>query len=172
MYFFFLGQNVINCYIYLTEEILKENPNICAYIAPSLDASLDAKFIDFNRKKHPKSKSRYGITHLVFCTTSGEDMPGADFPKHIWVRLNPNPYNSVLSQTQANPAHSAHFATSTDNNKNAGVLVVQSEITTVTFCGPSDTHLDCLVAQALLGDGTGALITGADPVVGVDRPFF
>ncbi|KAI4338207.1 hypothetical protein L6164_016551 [Bauhinia variegata] len=25
-------------YMYLTEEILKENPNMCAYMAPSLDA--------------------------------------------------------------------------------------------------------------------------------------
>ena len=54
------------------------------------------------------------------------------------------------------------------NNKDARVLVIHSEITTVTFRGPSDTHLDCLVGQALLGDGTGALIIGADPIVGVE----
>ncbi|KAH9291615.1 hypothetical protein KI387_043196 [Taxus chinensis] len=33
-------------YMYLTEEILKENPNVCAYMAPSLDARQDMVVVE------------------------------------------------------------------------------------------------------------------------------
>lgn len=42
----------------------------------------------------------------------------------------------------------------------------------MTFRGPSETHLDSLVGQALFGDGAAAVIVGSDPVVGVERPLF
>ncbi|KAK2990986.1 hypothetical protein RJ640_005468 [Escallonia rubra] len=58
-----------------------------------------------------------------------------------------------------------------ENNAGACVLVVYSEITTVTFRRPSDTHLDSLVGQALFGDGVVAVIVGADPDVSVERPL-
>ncbi|PHT48755.1 Chalcone synthase 2 [Capsicum baccatum] len=59
-----------------------------------------------------------------------------------------------------------------ENNKGARVLVVCSEITVVTFCGPSDTHLDSMVGQALFGDGTTALIVGSNSLPGVQKPLF
>uniref|UniRef100_A0A7N0V9W2 Chalcone synthase n=2 Tax=Kalanchoe fedtschenkoi TaxID=63787 RepID=A0A7N0V9W2_KALFE len=59
-----------------------------------------------------------------------------------------------------------------ENNKGARVLVVCSEITAVTFRGPSDTHLDSLVGQALFGDGAAAIIIGSDPVPEVEKPLF
>ena len=33
-------------YMYLNEEILKENPNMCAYMAPSLDARQDMVVVE------------------------------------------------------------------------------------------------------------------------------
>ena len=39
-----------------------------------------------------------------------------------------------------------------------------SEITAVTFRGPSETHLDGLVGLARFDDGASALIMGADPI--------
>ncbi|KAF3662328.1 Chalcone synthase 2 [Capsicum annuum] len=59
-----------------------------------------------------------------------------------------------------------------ENNKGARVLVVCLEITAVTFRGPSDTHLDSMVGQALFGDGTAALIVGSNPLPGVEKPLF
>ncbi|XP_042508261.1 chalcone synthase-like, partial [Macadamia integrifolia] len=59
-----------------------------------------------------------------------------------------------------------------ENNKGARVLVVCCEITALIFRGPSDTHFDSLVGQALLGDGAAALIVGADPLPGVEKPLF
>ncbi|KAK7400088.1 hypothetical protein VNO78_11288 [Psophocarpus tetragonolobus] len=58
-----------------------------------------------------------------------------------------------------------------ENNKGARVLVVCSQITTVTFRGPSDTHLDSLVGQALFGDGAAAVIVGSDPLP-LEKPLF
>ncbi|KAK2978115.1 hypothetical protein RJ640_028669 [Escallonia rubra] len=59
-----------------------------------------------------------------------------------------------------------------ENNTGARVLVVYSEITAVTFRGPSDTHLDSLVGQALFDDGDVAVIVGADPDFSVERSLF
>jgi len=49
---------------------------------------------------------------------------------------------------------------------------VCSEITAVTFRGPSESHLDSLVGQALFGDGAAAVIVGADPDERAERPLF
>ena len=50
--------------------------------------------------------------------------------------------------------------------------MVCSEITVVTFRGPSESHLDSLVGQALFGDGAAAVIVGADPDPSLERPLF
>ncbi|GMN72548.1 hypothetical protein TIFTF001_052870, partial [Ficus carica] len=160
-------------YMYLNEEILKENPNICAYMAPSLDARQDMVVVEVPRlgkeaatkaiKEWGQPKSK--ITHLVFCTTSGVDMPGADYQLTKLLGLRPSVKRLMMYQQGC-------FAGGTvlrlakdlaENNKGARVLVVCSEITAVTFRGPSDTHLDSLVEQALFGDGAAAMIIGADP---------
>ncbi|GLJ06440.1 hypothetical protein SUGI_0039210 [Cryptomeria japonica] len=59
-----------------------------------------------------------------------------------------------------------------ENNRGARVLVVCSEITTITFRGPSDTHFANLIGQALFGDGAAAVIIGADPMYQIEKPCF
>ncbi|PSS24090.1 Chalcone synthase [Actinidia chinensis var. chinensis] len=168
-------------YMYLTEEILKENPSVCAYMAPSLDARQDMVVVEVPKlgkeaaqraiKEWGQPKSK--ITHLVFCTTSGVDMPGADYQLTKLLGLRPSVKRLMMYQQGC-------FAGGTvlrlakdlaENNKGARVLVVCSEITAVTFRGPSDTHLDSLVGQALFGDGAAAVIVGADPTE-VEKPLF
>ncbi|KAK9108636.1 hypothetical protein Syun_024647 [Stephania yunnanensis] len=169
-------------YMHLTEDILKANPSICAYDAPSLDARQDMVVVEVPKLGkeaatkaikewgHPKSK----ITHLVFCTTSGVDMPGADYQLTKLLGLRSSVKRFMMYQQGC-------FAGGTvlrlakdlaENNKGSRVLVVCSEITAVTFRGPSDTHLDSLVGQALFGDGAGALIIGSDPDLITERPLF
>ncbi|KAB2599057.1 chalcone synthase [Pyrus ussuriensis x Pyrus communis] len=169
-------------YMYLTEEILKENPSVCEYMAPSLDARQDMVVVEvprlgkeaatkaINEWGQPKSK----ITHLVFCTTSGVDMPGADYQLTKLLGLCPSVKRLMMYQQGC-------FAGGTvlrlakdlaENNKGARVLVVCSEITAVIFRGPSDTALDNLVGQALFGDGAAAVIIGADPMPEVEKPLF
>ncbi|RWR74429.1 chalcone synthase [Cinnamomum micranthum f. kanehirae] len=168
-------------YMQLTEDFLKENPNICAYMAPSLDARQDMVVVEVPKlgkeaaskaiKEWGQSKSK--ITHLVFCTTSGVDMPGADYQLTKLLGLRPSVKRLMMYQQGC-------FAGGTvlrlakdlaENNAGARVLVVCSEITAVTFRGPSDSHLDSLVGQALFGDGAAAVIVGADPVQ-AERPLF
>nr|Q9ZS40.1 RecName: Full=Chalcone synthase 2; AltName: Full=DcCHS2; AltName: Full=Naringenin-chalcone synthase 2 [Daucus carota]CAA07245.1 carrot chalcone synthase 2 [Daucus carota] len=169
-------------YMHITEEYLKENPNVCAYEAPSLDARQDLVVVEVPRLGkeaaakaikewgHPKSK----ITHLIFCTTSGVDMPGADYQLTKLLGLRPSVKRFMMYQQGC-------FAGGTvlrlakdlaENNTGARVLVVCSEITAVTFRGPSDSHLDSLVGQALFGDGAAAVIVGSDPDLSVERPLF
>nr|AFH68066.1 chalcone synthase [Pyrus pyrifolia] len=169
-------------YMYLTEEILKENPSVCEYMAPSIDARQDmvvVKVPKLGKEAATKAIKEWGqpkskITHLVFCTTSGVDMPGADYQLTKLLGLRPSVKRLMMYQQGC-------FAGGTvlrlakdlaENNKGARVLVVCSEITAVTFRGPSDTHLDSLVGQALFGDGAAAVIIGADPVPEVEKPLF
>lgn len=168
-------------YMYLTEEMLKENPNICAYMAPSLDARQDMVVVEVPKlgkeaaKKaikewgQPKSK----ITHLIFCTTSGVDMPGADYQLTKLLSLRPS-VNRLMMYQQGCYGGGTVLRLAKDlaeNNKGARVLVVCSEITAMTFRGPNDTHLDSLVGQALFGDGAAAIIVGSDPLE-VENPLF
>ncbi|XP_020204229.1 chalcone synthase [Cajanus cajan] len=169
-------------YMHLTEEFLKENPNICAYMEPSLDARQDIVVVEvpkLGKEAATKAIKEWGqpkskITHLVFCTTSGVDMPGADYQLTKLLGLRPSVKRLMMYQQGC-------FAGGTvlrlakdlaENNKGARVLVVCSEITAVTFRGPSETHLDSLVGQALFGDGAAAVIVGADPDLAVERPLF
>ncbi|CAL1398463.1 unnamed protein product [Linum trigynum] len=169
-------------YMHVTEEYLKENPNMCAYMAPSLDARQDIVVVEvpkLGKEAASKAIKEWGqpkskITHLVFCTTSGVDMPGADYQLTKLLGLRPSVKRFMMYQQGC-------FAGGTvlrlakdlaENNKGARVLVVCSEITAVTFRGPSDSHLDSLVGQALFGDGAAAVIIGADPDEKVERPMF
>nr|WGT83873.1 chalcone synthase [Lysimachia christinae] len=169
-------------YMYLTEEILKENPNVCAYMAPSLDARQDMVVVEvpkLGKEAATKAIKEWGqpkskITHLVFCTTSGVDMPGADYQLTKLLGLRPSVKRLMMYQ-QGCFAGGTVMRVAKDlaeNNRGARVLVVCSEITAVTFRGPTETHLDSMVGQALFGDGAGALIIGSDPIPQIEMPLF
>ncbi|MFS7984718.1 Chalcone synthase 1 [Helianthus anomalus] len=74
-------------HMHLTEEYLKENPNIYKYGAPSLDSRQEELAVEvpkLGKEAAVKAIKEWGepkskITHLIFTTTSGADMPGADF---------------------------------------------------------------------------------------------
>ncbi|KAA8548458.1 hypothetical protein F0562_000142 [Nyssa sinensis] len=169
-------------YLYLTEEILKENPNVCEYMAPSLDARQDILVVEVPKlgkeaamsaiKEWGQPKSK--ITHLVFCTTSGLDMPGADYQLTMLLGLNPSIKRFMMYQ-QGCAAGGTVLRIAKDlaeNNQGARVLVVCSEITVSIFRGPSETHIDSLVGQVLFGDGAAAVIVGSDPEPGIEKPLF
>ncbi|XP_074275139.1 chalcone synthase-like [Silene latifolia] len=169
-------------YMHLTEEILKEKPNLCEYMGSSLDTRQDMVVSEVPRlgkeaavkaiKEWGQPKSK--ITHVIMCTTSGVDMPGADYQITKLLGLRPSVRRFMLYQQGC-------FAGGTvlrlakdlaENNRGARVLVVCSEITAICFRGPTDTHLDSMVGQALFGDGAGALIVGSDPDLSIERPLF
>nr|CDU43729.1 chalcone synthase [Hurkaea josiae] len=170
-------------HMHLTEDFLKENPHMCAYMAPSLDTRQDIVVVEvpkLGKEAAVKAIKEWGqpkskITHVVFCTTSGVDMPGADYQLTKLLGLRPSVKRLMMYQQGC-------FAGGTvlrlakdlaENNRGARVLVVCSEITAVTFRGPSDTHLDPLVGQALFSDGAAALIVGSDPDTSAgEKPIF
>ncbi|KAE8673840.1 Chalcone synthase [Hibiscus syriacus] len=87
-------------YMYLTEEILKENPNVCAYMAPSLDARQDMVVVEvpkLGKEAATKAIKDWG-QHLVFCTTSGVDMPGADYQLTKLLGLRPSVKRLMMYQ--------------------------------------------------------------------------
>ncbi|KAJ1390885.1 Thiolase-like [Sesbania bispinosa] len=169
-------------YMYLTEDMLKKNPNICAYMAPSLDVRQDMVIVEvpkLGKEAATKAIEEWGqpksnITHLIFCTTTGIDMPGADYQLTKLLDLRPCVKRYMIYQQGC-------FAGGTvlrlakdlaENNKGARVLVVCSEIIAFSFRGPSEAHLDSLVGQALFGDGAAAIIVGSDPMLEIEKPLF
>ncbi|KAJ8436180.1 hypothetical protein Cgig2_010424 [Carnegiea gigantea] len=169
-------------HMYLTEEILNEKPNLCRYMCSSLDIRQDIVVSEVPRlgkEAAVKAITEWGqpksrITHVIMCTTSGIDMPGADYQITKLLGLRPSVRRFMLYQQGC-------FAGGTvlrlakdlaENNRGARVLVVCAEITAICFRGPSETHLDSLVGQALFGDGAGALIVGADLDESIERPLF
>ncbi|KAF5203108.1 Chalcone synthase [Thalictrum thalictroides] len=169
-------------YFHITEDLLKLNPNLGAYKAPSLNARQDilveeipklgkeAALKAIQEWGQPKSK----ITHLIFCSTGGVDTPGADFQltKLLGLQLSVKRYMMYQQGCFSGGMVLRLAKDLAENNRGARVLVVCSEITVVTFHGPSDTNLDSLLGQAIFGDGAAAVIVGADPVIGVEKPLF
>ncbi|KAJ0093076.1 hypothetical protein Patl1_25903 [Pistacia atlantica] len=140
-------------YIYLNEEILKENPSVCEYMAPSLDARQDMVVVEV--PKLGKEAATKAIKEWAL-------RPCPSVKRYMMYQQGCFAGGTVLRLAKD----------LAENNKGARVLVVCSEITAVTFRGPSDTHLDSLVGQALFGDGAAAVIVGSDPVPGVEKPMF
>lgn len=169
-------------YTCFTEELLKQKPEFCAHMAPSLDERQEIAIVEIPKLGaeaaaqaieewgQPKSK----ITHVVFCTTTGVDMPGADYKLIKLLGLPPS-VKRVMMYTQGCFAGGTVLRLAKDmaeNNKGARVLVVCSEITALTFRGPDEKHVDSLVGQALFGDGAAAIIVGSDPLHVVEKPLF
>ncbi|KAK9669821.1 hypothetical protein RND81_13G156800 [Saponaria officinalis] len=170
-------------YMFITEEILKEKPNLCEYMGLSFDTRQEMVVSEVPRlgkEAAVKAIMEWGqpkstITHVIMCTTSGVDMPGADYQLTKLLGLCPSVRRFMLYQQGC-------FAGGTvlrmakdlaENNKGARVLVVCSELNTgIFFRGPTETHLDSMVGQALFGDGAGALIVGSDPDLTIEHPLF
>ncbi|ESR36964.1 Chalcone synthase [Citrus sinensis] len=176
-------QSIKKRYFHLTEEILKENPNMCCYEAPSLDAR-QAMLIDevpkLGKEAALKAIKEWGqpvskITHLIFSAFYGVDMPGADVRLMRLLGLKPS-VNRLMIYTQGCYMGGTVIRLAKDiaeNNPGARVLVVCSDIRVLDFHEPSETHLDVLVVQAVFGDGAGAAIIGADSdISNHERPLF
>ncbi|KAL3675981.1 hypothetical protein R1sor_025929 [Riccia sorocarpa] len=93
-------------YFHCTEEILKANPAICTYKEPSLDVRQDIAIREVPRLAEKAAtqalaewgQSRDKITHVVFATTSGVNMPGADLTLTRLLGLNPTVNRTMLYQ--------------------------------------------------------------------------
>ncbi|KAM0932955.1 putative chalcone synthase [Dioscorea sansibarensis] len=169
-------------HLHLTEEILKENPNMCEYMAPSLDARqeiLISAVPNLARDAAEKALNEWGqprdeITHMIFCTMTGADMPGADYRLLKLLDLKPNVKRLMFYHLGCYAGGTALRVAKdlAENNKNARVLVVCTEISVHNFRGPEETNYHNLCGQAIFGDGAAALVIGADPVIPVEKPLY
>nr|AUG98246.1 stilbenecarboxylate synthase [Marchantia paleacea] len=169
-------------YFHCTEDILKANPSMCTYLEPSLDVRQDIAIREVPRlaeKAAIEALAEWGqprdqITHVVFATTSGVNMPGADLTLTRLLGLNPNVKRTMLYQQGCfGGATVLRVAKDlAENNKGARVLTVVSELTCVTFRAPNEEHLDNLVGSAIFGDGASVLVIGSDPLPEVEKPQF
>ncbi|KAG0493396.1 hypothetical protein HPP92_004390 [Vanilla planifolia] len=176
------GSKIRKRHLLLTEEILKEKKKLTAHMAPSLNARQDILVVEVPKlgkeaaaralKEWGQPKSR--ITHLIFCTSSGMDMPGADLQLVKLLDL-PHTINRFMLYQQGCFAGGTTLRLAKDiaeNCRGARILLVCCEIAAITFRGPSEEHLDTLVGQALFGDGAAAVIVGSDPDLTIERPLF
>ncbi|XP_052486214.1 chalcone synthase-like [Gossypium raimondii] len=85
-------------YMQLSEAMLKENPCLTIYKAPSFDVRQDILVKEVPKlgmEASLKAIKEWGqpiskITHLIFCTSSGIDMPSADHKLANLIGLKPS----------------------------------------------------------------------------------
>nr|CAA10514.1 bibenzyl synthase [Bromheadia finlaysoniana] len=155
------------------EELLTANPSLCTFMGNSLNLRHEVAVREIPKlgaEAATKAIQEWGqpksfITHLVFCTTSGMDLPGADYQLTQILGLNLDIERVMLHQQGCflggTTLRLAKYLA--ESRKGARVLVVCAETTTEFFRAPSEEHQEDLVTQSLFGDGASALIVGADP---------
>ncbi|XP_016699952.1 chalcone synthase [Gossypium hirsutum] len=170
-------------YIQLSEAMLKENPCLIIYKAPSFDVRQDMLVKEVPKlgmEAALKAIKEWGqpiskITHLIFCTSSGIDMPSADHKLANLIGLKPSVQRFMIyNQGCFAGATALHLAKDlAENNASARVLIVCSENMIMSFQPPSETHLDILIGSAIFFDGAATLIVGANPIVSINEcPLF
>ncbi|KAJ3701132.1 hypothetical protein LUZ61_004837 [Rhynchospora tenuis] len=170
-------------HFYLTDEMLKNHPNLTSHKEPTLDIRnklLAPGMIDLGKGAAEEALKEWGqprssITHLIFHTASGcVDLPGPDYQLMNLLGLEPTVSRYMMF-------YSGCFAGGTvlrmakdlaENNPGARVLAICVESNLSYFRGPSEESIEMLLAQGLFGDGAGAIIVGSDPDSSVERPLF
>lgn len=160
-------------HLYMSDEMLRESPSITSYSSPSLTRRqelADVGVPELGAEAARKAMSDWGkqasdITHLVASTSSSGCMPGADCQLARILGLRPSTRRFMLYQTGCHGGCTALRLSKdlAENNPGARVLVVCSEVCTLSLRGPSASHMGDLVGQAILGDAAGAVVVGCNP---------
>ncbi|KAF3325177.1 stilbene synthase [Carex littledalei] len=176
------GTKIQKRHFYLTDEMLKDHPNLSTHKDQSLDsrnALITPGVMKLGKDAaeqalHEWGQPRSRITHLIFHTATGcVHLPGPDYQLINLLGLEPTVNRYMIY-------HNGCYAGGTvlrlakdlaENNPGARILAICSESDQDFFRPPSDS-LHTLVAQALFGDGAGAVIVGSDPDMSVERPLY
>ncbi|XP_073526081.1 uncharacterized protein [Phyllobates terribilis] len=167
---------------YVNEEILKKHPELISPSSSSFNTRQDIVVEEVPKLGHvaaQKAIQEWGrpksdITHLVFYTTTGFEMPGADLELANLLGLGSSVKRHMLYQLGCYAGGTLLRLAKdlAENNKGARVLVVCAEILLVSYFAPSESNMMTLISQAAGGDGAAALIIGSDPDVKLERPIF
>ncbi|KAL8143963.1 hypothetical protein V2J09_016995 [Rumex salicifolius] len=162
--------------------MLSKNPSICTFDEASLNARQELMNVEVTKlgveaakkaiEEWVQNKSK--ITHLIFCTTTANDMPDADFQFTTMFGLNPGVSRTMVHQQGCYAGGTVLCLVKdiAENNKGARVLVICSKIITFAFRGPHEDHVDSLIGQLLFRDGSAALVVGADIDPAIEKRIF
>ncbi|TYI28696.1 hypothetical protein ES332_A05G262100v1 [Gossypium tomentosum] len=160
-------------YMHLNEAMLKENPCLTIYKAPSSDVHQDILVKEVPKlgmEAALKAIKEWGqpfskITYLIFCTSSGIDMPSADHKLAKLIGLKPS-IQRFMIYNQGCLAGATALRLAKD-------LVENNVNMVISFQPPLETNLDILIGSTIFSDGAAALIVGANPIVSINEcPFF
>ncbi|GAB4838468.1 hypothetical protein Ancab_028012 [Ancistrocladus abbreviatus] len=169
-------------YVVMSEEILKQYPELAVEGLPTVTQRLDICNKAVTQMAIEASKScinNWGrpisdITHLVYVSSSEARLPGGDIYLAKGLGLRPETQRIVLyfmgcSGGVAGLRVAKDIA---ENNPGSRILLATSETTIIGFRPPSPNRPYDLVGVALFGDGAGAMVVGSDPILTVERPLF
>ncbi|KAF5185704.1 Chalcone synthase [Thalictrum thalictroides] len=169
-------------YVVMSEEILKEYPELGVEGLPTLrqrleisnkavtEMATEASVVCIKNWGRPASN----ITHLVYVSSSEARLPGGDLYLAKALGLNPD-VSRVMLYFMGCSGGVAGLRVAKDiaeNNPGSRVLLATSETTIIGFKPPNVDRPYDLVGAALFGDGAGAMILGSNPIQGVERPLF
>ncbi|MBA0775543.1 hypothetical protein Gotri_010681 [Gossypium trilobum] len=139
--------------------MLKENPNLTICKAPSFDIrqeilvtevpklGMEAALKAIKEWGQPISK----ITHLIFCTSSGIDMPSADHKLAKLIGLKHSVQRFMIY--------------------NQGCFGGASALRLVKDLAENNANI--LIGSAIFADGAAALVVGSNPIASInERPLF
>uniref|UniRef100_A0ACD5V4N0 Uncharacterized protein n=1 Tax=Avena sativa TaxID=4498 RepID=A0ACD5V4N0_AVESA len=101
-------------------------------------------------------------------------MPGVDHRVASILGLDPSVRTTMLYVKGCSSASTMLRVAKdmAENNRRARVLLVCAELTLIMFRAPHEDHVETTIMQALIGDGAGAMIVGAEPEDSEERPLF
>ncbi|KAL9227042.1 hypothetical protein vseg_002784 [Gypsophila vaccaria] len=160
-------------YTFMTEELIKNHPNLVDDNALSLDTRQDILQIEVPKLAkeaalnaiqdwgQPKSK----ITHIVVATMSGAVMPGYDYQlaKDLDLGHNVQRFILYLQGCHAGGTVLRLAKDIAESNTGARVLVLCVDVALTGFRGPAGSDIGAMVGHALFTDGAAAAVVGADP---------
>lgn len=115
------------------------------------------------------------ITHLVFSTSTSVQVPAIDLRVTSHLGLSSTVQRTMICSNGCTGSSSALRVAKdiAESNRGARVLVTCADMLSIVGIHvPNDARPAGIIAHALFGDGTSAVIVGADPQEPLERPVF
>ncbi|KAL6660683.1 hypothetical protein ACP70R_001718 [Stipagrostis hirtigluma subsp. patula] len=160
-------------HLYFSDDMLRTNPSLMAHNSPSLTLRQELADVGIPQLGAEAAinaindwgKQASDITHLVVATSCSGCMPGADCELGRLLGLRPSTKRFMMYQVGCHGGCTALRLSKdlAENNPGSRVLVVCSEVCTLSLRGLSASHIGDLVGQAILGDAASAVVVGSSP---------
>ncbi|XP_066379437.1 bisdemethoxycurcumin synthase-like [Miscanthus floridulus] len=173
-------------YLQVNEELFHEHPEFLDPAAPTLPGKLAVVanvMPGLVAAAAEKAIAEWGrlagdITHLVFATSTSAQLPHIDLRIASLLGLNATVQRTAICfhGCSGSSAGLRIVKDIAENNRGARVLVACADMWSVMdgYAAVPDAAQERygIIGRALFGDGAGAVVVGADPRAGVERPIF